>query len=252
MRCWHTTNRGIHDVGTTTVAGQRGSGDVIAAIVVACVGLLATVAGSRALAQQPAPPSFPAAERAPSEQSPDSGIERHDGLMLRFTLGVGYTSATEAVVLSDGSKGDLELSGVAGFFTVDLGGSFVDNLVLHARISDFANVAPSVSLGGVEGNANDASLLFYVFGAAATYYFMPLNAYATFALGPAYGQFDSGNGDTGSTDIGVGLNFDVGGEAWVSENWGLGPAVRFFYASVPDSDTLSTWGIGILFSATYQ
>ena len=183
------------------------------------------------------------------------GVEQHDGFMLRLTIGLGYGSGTESVPV----VGDVQLSGPSGFFSLDIGGALVDNLVLHGRLSDMVVASPTVSINDEElGEANDASLTFYLFGAGLTYYVMPANVYLTGVVGIAKASADNGTDEASSTKAGFGFEGDIGKEWWVSDNWGLGIAGRFTFASVPDevtpgdSITLQALGFGVLFSATYQ
>src|SRR4051812_14633546 len=52
----------------------------------------------------------------------------HEGLFMRLALGAGGVGA-------DDDQNDLTLSGGAGLFSVDLGGSLAPNLALHGRLS---------------------------------------------------------------------------------------------------------------------
>jgi hypothetical protein len=183
------------------------------------------------------------------------GVEQHDGFMLRFSIGLGYGSGSESQPI----LGDLTLSGGAGFFSFDIGGALAENLVLHGRLSDMVVVNPKVSVNGEElGTADDASLTFYLIGAGLTYYLMPANVYFTGVVGIAKAKADNGTTTAETSDAGFGLEGDIGKEWWVSDNWGLGIAGRFTFASVPDdlgggdSTTLHGLGFGVLFSATYQ
>lgn len=175
--------------------------------------------------------------------------------MLRFTLGFGWASANET---SDDINGELTLSGVGGSFSFDIGGAVTDDLVLHVRFSDLPMINPTVSFNGDEvGNVRNSSLTAVMFGPAITYYFMPVNIYLALALGFSWLTLDIDTLDPRSSDFGFGSNFDVGKEWWVSDNWGLGIAARFWYTHVGDSDSdteaaFNMAGFGILFSATYN
>jgi len=202
--------------------------------------------------------AIPAQAQAPAEK----GRHEHDGLMFRAALGAGYAAGTWDAVAIDafGNTGKLDLAGAAGFFSVDIGSSIAGSLVLHARLSDVSVISPTVSVDGSEMGdlSKDASLTFYLFGPAATYYLMPANVYFTLALGLAQAAVDTGAGDTGASGEGFGLEVDVGKEWWVGDNWGIGAAARFSFASLPydladgSSTRLGGLGFGVLLSATYQ
>jgi hypothetical protein len=181
------------------------------------------------------------------------GVEEHDGFMLRLALGLGYGQGTESF-----DARDVKLSGAGGFFSLDIGGALVDNLVLHGRLSNMVVASPTVYVNDQElGTAENASLTFYLLGAGLTYYLMPANVYFTGVIGIAKASADNGF-DESSTDAGFGFEGDIGKEWWVSDNWGIGVAGRFTFAAVPDeqvsgdSETLQGLGFGVLFSATYQ
>ena len=94
-----------------------------------------------------------------------------------------------------------------------------------------------------------------LFGLGLTYYLMPLNAYASLVVGLTQtlvafdGAFDRSDG-------GWGTEVDIGKEWWVGRQWGLGTALRFSLAHAPRSedegDDAVTFGVGVLFTATYQ
>lgn len=211
-------------------------------------------------APPPPPPSYtttpPAYPEAPPEETvfegPDPGAERHDGFMFRVALGFGGGVASDKA----GSR-EFVYSSPGASFSFDIGGAPLENLVIHGRLADFVIVNPSVSIDGMDtGTAEDVSLDALLIGPALTYYFMPINLYLTGAIGLSYLSMDDGT-DTSSSDVGFGLNFDVGWEWWVSANWGLGVAGRFWFTGLTDksgsvSEDWSFLASGLLFSATYQ
>ncbi len=178
--------------------------------------------------------------------------------MLRLTGGFGYaTMSTEIATF------EMELNGVAAYLAVDVGGSLVENLVLHGRFSLLSVAQPTASIDGEDfGTRDDSSMMQMMFGPALTYYVMPANLYFTGAFGLAMGAISyedrTGAIRTGATDLGFGLNVDVGWEFWIGRSWGIGPALRAFYISVPDDvdgDDPPVWqglGFGVLFSGTFQ
>jgi hypothetical protein len=112
----------------------------------------------------PAPPLPPTAE--PAEPAEDPGYRRHDGFMLRLSAGAG--------------GGGLHVDGGghwggAGFFAFDIGGSPVENFVVHFRMSHYAFASDS-----------DSFFWDYVvvgtWGLGLTWYFMPMNFYLTASL----------------------------------------------------------------------
>jgi hypothetical protein len=217
-------------------------------------------------AAPPAPPSFYTAG-APIEAPPDRSVEAHDGFMLRLTLGFGFAGAARDVrhdVFSTlGGDGETKFSGFGDTFSLDIGASPVDNLVIHGRLASYNMPSPKIKrrgneLGDNSENAVDAVLL----GPAVTYYFMPVNLYLTGAIGiGAVGVRISQEDDNSHFGTGFSLNFDVGKEWWVGDQWGLGVAGRFWYThasaeNFEDDDgadaDYALVGFAVLFSATYQ
>jgi hypothetical protein len=211
-----------------------------------------------------APPNTFFSEPEPPIAPPEDGVEQHDGFMLRLALGFGASNMIEKFDESAGILGssEFEYSGFSVTFSLDLGGSPVDDLVIHGRIADFLNASPSVSMDGEDlGEVDNLSLAGVLFGVGVTYYFMPINLYITGVVGPSWisvgGSSVDSDGDTLSTDVGFGLNFDIGKEWWVGDNWGLGVAGRLWVTGVEHESSLGPIQYGfvggaLMFSATYQ
>lgn len=185
----------------------------------------------------------------------------HDGFMMRFTGGGGYGTASEEVGdEAGGLYSKWTLSGGGIMFSADIGGSFVENVVLSGRFGAMVVSRPDLEFEGgsfdVEGTLRDedSSLSFVMLGPAITYYIMPANIYLTGALGLGVVGIRLDEDTSGGTDPGWALNFDAGWEFWVGQTWAMGPALRFFYTSVPDERdlTVNGGGFGVLFSATFQ
>jgi hypothetical protein len=208
----------------------------------------------------------------PAVDATPAGYHEHDGFMLRLALGFGGASSKWSP--KDSSLSDTKISGGGASFSIDLGSSVAENLVLHARIADLVVVSPKFSVDGMTGDTvDDLNYGAVLIAPALTYYFMPINLYLTAAIGfsTITMQSDKASIDKNSK-IGFGLNFDVGKEWWVSDNWALGVAGRFWYTtasidqgggdSFSSSSGLSNSvdlvydasfaGAAILFSATYQ
>jgi hypothetical protein len=210
-------------------------------------------ANGECAAVAPAPPAYYTPPE-PVRPPPDPGFEKHDGFMLRLSFGLGGASMTESV-----EDSDFVADGVSGSFGVDIGATIATGVVLHARLADFVIFDPNLSvddqdLGSLENGNVGAVLL----APAITYYFMPANFYLTAAVGISW--INARNFDTdsaASSDIGFGLNFDLGKEWWVSGNWGFGAGARFWFTSAQEetpvaTSDLSFIGLAALFSATYQ
>jgi hypothetical protein len=216
---------------------------------------------------------------APASMQPeplaDESANRHDGFMLRLTLGFGYGNlgqeATAPAALG-GDSAESDAGGLAGTFSVDLGGAVSDSITIHARLSDLVIVDPDVTINGQDaGTAEDVSLAAFLLAPAITFYAMPANVYGTLAVGASWVRSDVNDREVDSSEVGLGLNVDVGKEWWVGDQWGLGIAGRFWLTATTETDTVtlpptlgvapesvevetdvSVVGATVLFSATLQ
>jgi hypothetical protein len=215
-------------------------------------------------------PVFPEGQ-APTtavDAGPDPDAERHDGFMLRMALTLGASRTTESLVSETLGSTEFVYSGFSVAFSFDLGAAPIDDLVIHGRFAGFVNPSPTLSQDGDElGELNGLSLSADLFGVGVSYYFMPINVYVTGVVGPSWLSLSADDDDADeeiSTDLGIGFNFDIGKEWWVSDNWGLGVAGRLWLTVLEhDSDLAMTGaavsavdytfiGYGVSFSATYQ
>ncbi|HKU44564.1 MAG TPA: outer membrane beta-barrel protein [Polyangiales bacterium] len=181
------------------------------------------------------------------------GAQRHDGFMLRLTLGFGY-STTSATAKDD--PDEAALFGVSGSFAIDLGVALTENLLLHLRLADLYVLNPGVSVNGMkEQSTSELTFGAFFIGPGLSYYIMPANLYLTFTAGIAWMTVDTDRSEANSTDVGFGANAELGKEWWVSDNWGLGLAGRFWLSKANDTngdfeETLTTLGFVVVFSAT--
>ncbi len=170
--------------------------------------------------------------------------DRHQGLLLRLTAGAGGVAA-------DDSLNDVTLSGGAGSFSLDLGGSIAPSLALHGRLALNTMFEPNVSEGGAyTGELDDTSLTFTLLGLGATYY-LPSNLYVTGVVGLSRASFQF-YGDEYDALNGIGVMGDLGYEWPIGGDWGLGLAGRIELHSVRgDGERLSTAGLGVVLSFTH-
>lgn len=168
----------------------------------------------------------------------------HTGLFARGVLGAGGVTA-------DDEFNDSTLSGSAGMFSFDLGGSISPGLALHGRLSGNTMFEPSVAHDGqFAGELDDTSLNFTLLGVGLTYYF-PNNVYLTGVAGLSRAAFEF-YGDEYDTLNGVGFNGDIGYEWAIGRDLGLGIAGRLELHSVQDeAGAISTGALGVLLSMTY-
>lgn len=185
--------------------------------------------------------------------APDPTAENHDGFLLRFTLGFGGGVAQRDL----GST--LKYSGGAVFLALDVGAVVAENFAVYGRLADFGLVNPKQQLGSADlGNTKNTTLSFGMFGAGASYFFMPINLYVGGAVGFAAGVVETPSNSDNSR-LGFAFDLDVGKEWWIDDDWGLGVALRFSHADVPPQESAIAPGehlranaMGVLFSATYN
>lgn len=172
----------------------------------------------------------------------------HEGALVRLALGFGGASTASDTVP------EVTLSGAAGFFSLDIGGTVGERWALHGRLSANSMVEPTVSVDGEAlGEVADSSLSYSLLGLGLTYYF-PSNLYLTAVLGLANATLKIG-GVQSDSQVGGAFVGDIGHEWAVGGDWGLGLAGRIELYSIPSSDTddsLTAAALGLLFSATYH
>ena len=180
-------------------------------------------------------------------------VHAHDGVYLRLDLGGGYM---EQQTPTNTTAGDLKLSGGAGSFGVAVGGAVAENLILAGHLYSNVISDPSVSFSnGGSASASDTTASMVGIGPELTYYFMPVNVYLSGTVAATRLSLKV-NGQDGDSEWGIGARLALGKEWWVSENWGLGLAGLVSWSSNKDqgtnAPTISTWGLGVAFSATYN
>jgi hypothetical protein len=184
--------------------------------------------------------------------SAQAQVHSHEGLFIRLDAGIGYKAMNEPGT----SYGDLKLDGAAGTFGVAIGGTIANNLILagHLYASSASNPTASSS-NGASVSTTDTTLTMVGVGPELTYYFMPANVYVSGTVALTRLALTM-NGSTADSNAGVGVLLALGKEWYVSDKWGIGAAGQFRWSSNQDNGTnaptISTWGLGIAFSATYN
>lgn len=170
--------------------------------------------------------------------------EQHQGLLLRFTAGAGGVTA-------DDNLNDVTLSGGAGSFALDLGGSVAPRVALHGRLALSTLFEPDVSERGTfTGDLEDTSLTFTLLGMGVTYY-LPSNLYLTGVVGLSRASFQI-YGNEYDALTGIGGMADLGYEWPLGGDWGIGLAGRLELHSVRgEGEQLSTAGLGVVLSVTH-
>ncbi|RKU18352.1 hypothetical protein C6501_02695 [Candidatus Poribacteria bacterium] len=190
--------------------------------------------------------------QAAVEASNNDTKHKHDGFYFHLAPGFGGTAIGEV-----DERDELIISGGSSNTKIGIGYALVENLIVSLDIFGSVLVDPEVEINGQELGEADAELTIANVGLGMTYYLMPSNFYLSGSIGLATGELETDFG-TFDTDLGYGINFALGKEWWVSDNWGLGVATHLYYSSLPDENSigevsyLNTASIGILFSATFN
>lgn len=167
------------------------------------------------------------------------GPKDHTGFFLRMTAGGGYASTGD-----DGA----DFSGLAGDFTVAVGGCVSENLALHGTFFGWAMSNPDVELTNIGSGELDGNLGMNGYGGGITYFMMPTNMYFSATVGVGELTIDSNNvSDT--SDLGFAMDLSVGKEWWVGNSWGLGLAGAFGFHSIEEA---SGYELALRFSATFN
>jgi hypothetical protein len=180
-----------------------------------------------------------------------AGRRKHDGFFLRLSLlGVGFSHST---VSNEGT--DVVLSGFCNFADFALGYAIIENLILHANVYGPVIYDPTLEVNHDEMTLKDGAAYLMGYGGGITYYFMPVNIYATLAAGAARIRIAPDEGPELGTEYGFSMQVIVGKEWWVGDNWGLGIAGTGVYQRMEGTENGPIWTTfagGLMFSVTYN
>jgi hypothetical protein len=236
-----------------------------------CNGEAQCVADAPVLAPSYPPPSYPSPSypepSADEPPPPDPTRYRHDGFLLRATIGLGFAAMHES---GGASYGAVDYTGAGLMLSLDVGAAVSDDFSVFGRLSLLSIGSPAFETergpqGPSEGTLDEQGIGAVLLGAGASYQLMPLNMYFALAAGLnviSISEAEDGEpeGDTaGSPQPGIGVNVDVGKEWWVAPQVGLGIALRFWGGTGGfESDSGGTeldrtlLGGALLFSFTFQ
>lgn len=190
-------------------------------------------------------------------QSKKEGYHTHDGFYISPNL--GWISGTiKCNEIAGGRNYDMELSGDGLLLDLKIGGTVAENLILHGTIISSAVPEPKITIGGGTYPSKDNVFIGEVtYGVGLTYYLMPANFYVSGTLGFGCFSFDNSE-DKMQTDKGLSFQLKFGKEWWVSDNWGLGLGLCYYYTTLeyePENNITDKWSSGrfsLLFSATFN
>lgn len=178
----------------------------------------------------------------PPTAAPAAHSRTHDGLLLRGSLGLGVGLAREKQV----DRPTYAPEGLGASLSLDIGAAAIDNLIIYGRLRAY-------STDGLAGHTTSELGVFGV--SAGVSYYLPANFCIGAAIGPSWGFVNQHR----KAGIGVGFDLEFGREWWMGKHWGVGPGLRFSYATMsgkgtaPDSyQQLTGMLIAVLVSATYS
>ena len=206
-----------------------------------------TVAKPKGKAKRADSSSESTASGSRSASAKGDDVHVHEGFFLRLASGLGYA---RAICSEDSGQ---YLHGLSLVTDLSIGGSVTRNLALHLSI-----FGHDVVYGKSQPDGGDLVMFGYGFGLGLTYHFQPINLYLSTAFGVGFhAAVGVGANNVAFTlsKAGFAMEFLLGKEWWVSENWGLGIATQLIFMNVADAEADVHWndvGIGILMTATYN
>lgn len=168
----------------------------------------------------------------PTPASAGGAPQEHDKFFMRAAAGI---CAGNAKLESSGFKGELKDPGLD--VNIAVGYTIYPNLAVHATLWGWGLNDPDVSVQGAFGGttfANHGLFEMTAFGAGATYFVMPVNAYLSTSFG--LGAFTGTDELDGQSERGFAVDVTAGKEWWVNADWGAGAALSFSHVSADDKD----------------
>ncbi|MFZ5630930.1 MAG: hypothetical protein ACOY5B_17485 [Spirochaetota bacterium] len=157
----------------------------------------------------------------------------HVGLFLRLLGGGGSYYFSETPVLSN-NTGTFTAEGQAGFYSVQIGYSILQNLIVYGARNALSAEAPEYRLNGATNGFRPQGFMNVTgFGAGASYYVPAWNLHFSADVGTALTSLNLGSTTTNSQQ-GLGINLQVGKEWWIAKNLGLGVSFYFHRSSMDD------------------
>jgi hypothetical protein len=174
---------------------------------------------------------------------------KHDGFFLRMCAGFGFGHSS----VEDDQGDNNTIRGGSSASNLAIGAMVTENFAVHADAFHMVLIEPESYRNGKPEGTVPGRYVAGGLGAGITYYIMPTNLYISASLDFVVLKADLGILELES-DTGMGIDFLIGKEWWVSDNWGIGIAGQFVYALVPSNSnaTHHSFGGAVLFTATYN
>jgi hypothetical protein len=219
--------------------------------------LLCDIGAARAQGQTGAASPPTTGGSAPPPFVPN-GFHQHDGPWMRLQLGYGYLSGS----ISNAQDGIHEsFSGDGLTFAAAFGSVVRRNLVVYGELllTHIANKQDPPPAFNEDDLSADLTMLGV--GPGLAYYLDPYDVYLSTSLAftsiirTPLGHLIPSNGNS-IASYGIGVNFMVGKEWWLSADWGLGLAAQARFAGTGEhgsfETTVSASAYSLLVSSTFN
>jgi hypothetical protein len=193
-----------------------------------------------------------------AQESVPPGFHTHDGFYLSMNIGPGFGKINWEATNYSFKKA--EYSGIGGQFEFRIGGVVAENLILSLDLMGRSILNPEITVDGHPANSSlNLSVSDIIIGPGLTYYFMPSNIFLSASSGLGSFSFKYGDsGTTGTTKEGLGIQFKMGKEWWISTDWAFGISAGIAYVSADDKPVsdytgkFSTTRLFVLFNTTFN
>jgi hypothetical protein len=182
---------------------------------------------------------------------------QHKGFYLSMALGPVFGKISDDI-----TSYTMYMEGAGALFDIKIGGSPMENLILHATLTSAVMPGPSISLStGQSGKANNSmSVDETMAGLGFTYYFRQSNFFVSASAGVGdYSITDDNNSSNNiTTHEGLSLQLKAGKEWWISDKWALGLAFTYGKTRLTNKVTgsptekLDSNRIGIVMNASFS
>lgn len=193
--------------------------------------------------------------------------ETHDGFFLQFNVGPsGQDWTIKDPPTLRGVIDEMNVSGTGAQIDISVGAALTEDVIVFGQVSVNTMIAPKLTLKGGSISASeradeDVSASTVGLGVGLQYYLMPAGIYlagSVLSVQLQIAQDENGDGiseDPRGSEKGLGFQFRLGKEWWVSEEWGLGIAASYLRASIPEKGGNEDWAVNnfaLTFTATYN
>jgi tetratricopeptide (TPR) repeat protein len=177
-------------------------------------------------------------------------VYEHLGFFFRGMLGFGFGLASVSIdvpiSMTQTYHGTLNATGTSTSIQLAVGWAFFENLVFQLEFFGTTMLAGDISASGnpppiVREALASVKTKYNALGAmlGATYYFMPINIYASLSGGLALATLDRPM-QPSDDRIGLAVAASAGKEWWIDDEWGLGLGLSYYLTATGQAGGAST------------